>query len=97
MTNRNLNQHGAQMTGMCVMIGRCSLDSQHRALVRSPANVCCSFSRYANNSSFRYTNDEQINHSHQRTQRRKWTNEDNKLALYCILQATLQKEGIEKE
>ena len=29
MTNRNINQHGAQMTGLGVMIGKCSLHSQH--------------------------------------------------------------------
>ena len=36
---------------------------------------------------FRYTNDEQINHSNHRLQRRKWTREGNKRALYCYFRS----------
>ena len=70
-------------TCLGVIIGRCSLHSQHGKSTRHPANVGCSFSRNTNNSSFRHTSDEQIDHSHQKSLRRKWTREDNKLALYC--------------
>ena len=34
MTNRNINQHGEQTTGLGVMIGRCSLDSQHESILQ---------------------------------------------------------------
>ena len=96
MTNRNLNQYGAQTTGLGVKIARCSLDSQHGRLDRHPANVGSSFSRYTNNFSFRYTNDKQIDHSHQRPLRIKWTWEDNKLALYYYFRSNSAKSGYRK-
>ena len=82
MTNQNINQNRANPTGPGVMIGRCSLDSQHEGPCRQTVNVGCSSSRCTNDSSFRYKNDEQIDHSHQRPQRRKWTREDNKVDLF---------------
>ena len=63
---------------------------------RCPAKVGCSFSRYTNNSSFRYTNDEQIDHSLQRQQYINWTREDNKLALYCYFRSNLAKREYRK-
>ena len=96
MTNRSIIQHGTQTTGFGVMIGRCSLDSQHGGYNRRPANVGCSFSRYTNDSSFRYTNDEQIDQSHQRPQRRKWSREDNKVTLYCYFRSNPRKRGLGK-
>ena len=85
-----INQHGAQKTGLGVMIGRCSSDNKHGGgTTQHPANVGCSSSRY--------TNDEQIAHSHQRPQRRKWTREDlKKLALYCYFRSNPAKRGYRK-
>ena len=91
MTNQNLYQHGAQTTSLGVMIG-----SQHRRPDQPPANVGCPFSKYTNNSSFRYTNDEQIHHSHQIPRHRKLTREDNKLALYCCFRSSPDKRGYRK-
>ena len=88
MTNRNVIQHGTQTTSLGVMIGRCSADGQHGGLVRHLTNVDC--------SSFRYTNDGQINHPNQRTQRRKWTRENNKLALYCYFRSKPTKKVYRK-
>ena len=96
MINRNIKQYGTQTTGLGVMISRCSFDSQHGVLYQHPTNVGCSSSRYTNNSFFRYTNDEQIDHSHQRPRHRKWTGEDNKLALYSYFRSNLAKRGCRK-
>ena len=95
MTNRNLDQHRAQTTGLGDMIGRCSFDSQHGD-PKHPANVGCPFSRYKNNSFFRYTNNEQNDRSHQTPQFRKCTTEDNKLALYCSFRSNPAKSGYRK-
>ena len=96
MTNQNINQHGVQTTGLGVMIGRCSLDSQHEGPGQHPMNVCCSSLSYTNDSSFRYTNDEQIDHSYRRPQRWKWTEEVKKLALYCYFRSIPGKRGYRK-
>ena len=61
-----------------------------------PANVGCPSSRYTNDSFFWYTNDEQIDHSHQRPQSRTWTREDNKLAFYCYFRSNLAKRRYRK-
>ena len=84
MTNLNITQRETQKVGFSIMIERCSLDSQHGGIYRHPANVGCSFFS------------ERSNHSNQRLLHRKWTREDNKLALYCYLGVTLHKEDIEK-
>ena len=39
MTYRNINQDGAKTAGLCIMIGRCSFDSQHGGSNQHPANV----------------------------------------------------------
>ena len=96
MTNGNLNQYGDQTTGLGVMIGRYSLDSQHGGPDGHPVNVGCSFSWYTNNSSFLYINNEQIDHSHQRLLRRKWTEDDNKLSLCCYFRSNPAKRGYRK-
>ena len=70
------------------MISRGSLDSQY-------ANVDCSSLWYTNDSSFSYTN-EQIDQSYQRPQRRKWSREVNKLALYCYCRSNPTKRGYRK-
>ena len=81
-----MTQRGTLATGLGVMIGRCSPDSQHGRLSGHPANVGCSF--------FRYTNDDLRNHINQRRKHKARTRLDNQLA---ILEATLHKEDIEKE
>ena len=78
------------------MISGCSLDKQHGVTVWHPANVGFSSSRYTNNSSFRCSNDEQIDHLRRGQQRRKWTSEDNKLALYCYFRSNPAKRGYRK-
>ena len=88
MTNRNIIQHGTQTTGLGVMIVRCSLERQYGRSNGHYANVGC--------SSLRYTNDEQINHSNQRPQRRKWTRKNNKTALYCYFRSNPTKRGYRK-
>ena len=55
---------------------------------RHPANVGCSF--------FRYSNDQRINHSNQRLQRRKWIKKDNKIALYCYFRSNPTQRGNRK-
>ena len=75
MSNHNITQRGTQVTGLGVMIGRFSPNSQHRRLDRHPTNVGWSF--------FRYINDDVRNHNDQRPKRKRWTREDNQLALQC--------------
>ena len=87
MRNRNITQHGIQITGLGVMIGRCSPDSQH-GIKRHPANVGCSF--------FRYTNDDLSKHINQRYQHRKWIKKDNKLALLCYFRNNPTQRGHSK-
>ena len=89
MTNPNVIRNGTQRKGLCIIIGRCSLDSQHVGPSRYPANFGCSY--------IRYTNNDQNNHSIQRHQRKKWTREDNRNVLHRYLSALLYEEGIEKE
>ena len=79
MSNRNITQRGTQTTGVGIMIGRCSPDSQHEGNACRPANV--------GSSSFRYTNDDLTNHTNQRHQHRKWTWEDNKFAPHCYFRS----------
>ena len=88
MTNWNIIQYGVQTTGLGVMIGRYSLHSQHGSADQHRAYVSFSFSRY--------TNGEQRDQSHQRPQHRKWTREDNKLALYCYFRSNPTKRGYRK-
>ena len=71
----NIIQHGTEATGLGIMIGRFLIYSQNGRPKQHPANVGCSF--------FRYTNDNQSNHSSQRHQLKKWTIEDNKFKLHC--------------
>ena len=92
-----INQHGAQTTGLGVIISRCSLDTQHGGTAQHPANVGCSSSRYTKDSSFRSTNNEQVAHSQQRPQRRTWTREDfKKLTLFCYFRSNPAKRGYRK-
>ena len=72
---KNRNQHGTRITVLGVIIGRCSLNSQHAESVRLPANVGCSY--------FRYTNKNQSNNVSERHQKRKWRREDNKKVIDC--------------
>ena len=62
MSNLNITQRGTQATGLGVMFGRCSPDSQHGRDYRHPTNIGCSF--------FRFTNDDLRNHTNQRPKRK---------------------------
>ena len=73
ISNCNSTQRGTQATGLGVMVGRCSPDSQHGRPDYHPMNVGCSF--------FRYINDDVTNQNEQRPKRRTWTREENHLVL----------------
>ena len=72
-------QRGTQVTGLDVMIDRCSPDSQHSRSDGHPANVGGSF--------FRYTNDDLRNHTNQRRKHKTCTREDNRLAQHCYFRS----------
>ena len=84
MSNHNITQRGTQATGLGVMFGRCSPDTQHGRPDRHPTNVGCSF--------FRCINDDVTNHNEQRPKRRTWIREEN-----AISGATPHKEVTGKE
>ena len=88
MSNHNITQCGTQATGLGVMTGRCSPDSQHGRPGRHPTNVGCSF--------FRYINDDVTNHKDQRPKRRTWTREENKLVLECYFRSNPSQRGYRK-
>ena len=85
---QNMTQHGTSETGLGVMIGRCSPDSQHGRPDRHPVKVGCSF--------LRYTNDELRNHTNQRPENNIWTREDNQLALHCYFRSNPTQRGYRK-
>ena len=92
MTNRNINQHGAQKTGWGVMIGRCSLDSQHRrpvGILRMLAVLLPGTQMFLSQVHKRRTNLPS-------QQRRKGTREDNKLTIYCYFRSNPAKIGYRK-
>ena len=86
MTNHNITQRGTQDTGSGVMIGMCSLDSQHGRHDRHPANVGCS-------SFFRLTNNGESNQNDQGPKRKTWTREDNQLAQQCYFKSNPSQRG----
>ena len=86
MTNSNFTQRGAKDSDLVVMIGRCSLDSEHGRPDLHPANVGCSL--------LRYTNSDLKNCTNQRPKRKGKT--DN-LHYTAILGVTLHKEDTGKE
>ena len=88
MSNHNITQRGTQATGLDVMIGRYSPDSQHGRPDRYPTNVGCSF--------FRYRNDDERNHNYQRPTRKTWTSEDNQLAQQCYFRNNPSLRGYRK-
>ena len=88
MFNHNITKHGTQATGLGVLIGRCSPDSQHGRPDRHSANVDCSF--------FRYKNNDISNQNDQRPKRKTWTKEDNHLALYCHFRSNSSQRGHRK-
>ena len=89
MLNQNMTQCGTQATGLGVMIGRCSPNSQHRRPCPDPTNVGCFFF-------FRYTNDDLRNHKNQRRKHKTWIREDNQLALYCYFRSNPSQRGYRK-
>ena len=74
MSNLNITKRGTQATGLRVMLGRCSANSQHEKPDRHRANVGCSL--------FRYMNEDISIHNDQKPKRKTWTREDNQLALH---------------
>ena len=72
ISKQNMTKHGTQATGLGIVIGKCSPDSQYERPDYHPAKVGCSF--------FRYTNNELRNHSNQRRKHKTRTREDNQLA-----------------
>ena len=88
MSNSYFTQRGAQDSDLGVMIGRCSLDSQHGRPSRHPTNVDCSL--------FRYTNNDSMNPTNQRPKRKTRTREDNQLALHCYFKSNPTKRGYRK-
>ena len=88
MSNSYFTQRGAQESDLGVMIGRCSLDSQHRRASRHLANVGCSL--------FRYTNSDLKKRTNQRPKRKKWTREDDQLALRCYFKSNPTQRGYRK-
>ena len=88
MSNHNFTQRGTQATGLGVMIGRCSPDSQHGRSGRHPTNVGCSF--------YRYINDDVTNHNEQRPKCKTWTIEENQLALECYFRSNPSQRGYRK-
>ena len=87
MLSQNMTQRWTKSTGLGVMIGRCSPDSQHGTPDRHPANVGGSF--------FRYTNDDLRNHN-QRRKRKSWPREVNQLALDYNFRTTCSQRGYRK-
>ena len=86
--NHNITQRGTQATGLGVMIGRCSPDSQHGRPSRHPTNVGCSF--------FRYINDDVRNHNDLRPKRKTWTREDYQLELQYYFRSNHSQRGYGK-
>ena len=79
-----MTQHVIQVTGLGVMIARCSPDSQHGKHDRHPTNAGCPF--------FRYTNENLSNHINQRRKHKTWRREAKQLALPCLHYADIEKE-----
>ena len=88
MSNSNITHCGTQDSDLGVMIGRCSLDSQHGRPNRHPANVGCSLVRYRNSDLRSHTN--------RRPKRKAWTREDNQLALHCYFRSNPTQSGYRK-
>ena len=89
MSNHNITKRRTQATGLGVMIGRCSPDSQHGRSDRHPTNVGCFFF-------FGYINDDVRNHNDQRSTRKTWTREDNQLGLQCYFWSNPSQRGNRK-
>ena len=88
MSNLNITKRGTQATGLGVVIGRCSPDSQHGRPDVHPANVGCSL--------FRCMNDDISNHNDQRPKGKTWAREDNQLALHCYFGSNPSQRGYRK-
>ena len=83
-----MTKRGTHATGLDVMNGRYSPDSQHRKPDRHPANVGCSFVMYTNVDLRNHNN-----HSHKSKTR---TREDNQLALHCYFWSYPSQRGYRK-
>ena len=86
--NPNFTQCGSEDSILGVMVGRCSLGSQHGRPNRHPANVGCSFLRYANR--------DLKNHTNQRPKRKTWTREENQLTLHWYFRSNPTQRGYRK-
>ena len=89
MSNSNITQRETQASGLGVMNGRCSPDSQHGRSDCHPTNDGCSL--------FRYTDGDLRNHINQRPKRKAWTWEENQLALRCHFKSNPTQKNIGKE
>ena len=89
MSNHNITQCGTQATGLGVLNGKCSLDSQNGRPERHPANV-----RYS--SFFRCMNNDECNRNDQRPKRKTRSREDNQLVLQCYFQSNPSQRGYRK-
>ena len=91
MFNQNMTQRGTHATGLSVMIGRYSPDSQHRRPDRHPANIGCSF--FFQIREWRFKAPHQSEMKNTKHGLRKTTN----LHYTAISGATLHKQDIGKE
>ena len=88
MSNHNFTQCWTQATGLGLLIGTCSPDSQHGRPCRYRTNVGCSF--------FWYINDDVRNHNDQRPKRETWTREENQIVLECYFRSNPSQRGYRK-
>ena len=88
MLNQNTKQTGTRITGLGIMIGKCSTDSQHGRLDRYPANVGCSF--------FKYTDDDLTNPTNKRRKSKAWTRKENQLAQQWYFKSNHTQRGYKK-
>ena len=95
MTYRNIIQRGTQTASLSVMISWRVLNSRHGVFDRYPSKVDCSFS-YTSDSSFMYTNNEQITTQTRGHRAENGLGKNTNLNYTIILGATLQKECLEK-
>ena len=88
MSNHNITKRGTQVTGLGVMIAKCSIDSQHGGSDRHPADVGSYLSRYMN--------DDIWNHNYQTPKFKTWARENNQLALHCYFRSNPSPRGYRK-
>ena len=88
MSNHNVTQCGTQVTGLGVMIERCTMIANMGHPVVILRMLTALFF-------FKYINDDVINHN-QRPTLKTWTGEDNQLALQCYFRSKTSHRGYRK-